>query len=233
MKSKNKFSKFHINLWYFIIFSLLGLTAEIITYVIMNKTVGARGTFLGPLCFLYGIAAIILINGLDKIKNKKFKLFITSIILVTLIQYIIGFIIEGINGSRLWDYSNKTYNLNGRVCLIYSVAFGIATTIFILFIKKYLDKLLNKMEGKMIRILDVILTIIISLFILSTIWGFVVYSRNAKEVLNGKNYISNNNLIEKFENTVFTNEIMNKVFPNLRIMGNNGILIYASSILEK
>lgn len=232
MEKENKSSKFHINLWYFIIFSLLGFITEAIIYVIMNKTVGARGLYLGPLCFIYGIASVILIHMLDKLKNKKIRLFIISLILISLIQYIASFILEGVNGARLWDYSKEYLNLNGRICLAYSVVLAVITTIFILFVKKYLDKLINKMHSKKIKIVDIILTIIIILLILSTVWGFVVYSRNAKEVLNGRNYISNNNIIEKIENTVFTNERMNKIFPNLRIMNNEGILIYASSILE-
>lgn len=70
MENENKSSKFHINLWYFIIFSLLGLITETIVYVIMSKTIGARGLYLGPLCFIYGISSVILINALEKLKNK-------------------------------------------------------------------------------------------------------------------------------------------------------------------
>lgn len=233
MENENKSSKFHINLWYFIIFSLLGLITENIVYVIMSKTIGARGLYLGPLCFIYGISSVILINALEKLKNKKIKLFIISIILVSLMQYAISFILEGVNGSIFWNYSKKYCNLNGRICLAYSLVFTVIVVVFMLFIKKYFDKLINKMNGKRSKIVDIILTVIITLYILSTVWGFVVYSRNAKEVLNGRNYISNNNIIEKIENIVFTNERMNKIFPNLRIMNDEGTLIYASSILEK
>lgn len=233
MENENKSSKFHINLWYFIIFSLLGLITETIVYVIMSKTIGARGLYLVPLCFIYGISSVILINALEKLKNKKIKLFIISIILVSLMQYAISFILEGVNGSIFWNYSKKYCNLNGRICLAYSLVFTVIVVVFMLFIKKYFDKLINKMNGKRSKIVDIILTVIITLYILSTVWGFVVYSRNAKEVLNGRNYISNNNIIEKIENIVFTNERMNKIFPNLRIMNDEGTLIYASSILEK
>jgi len=54
-----------------------------------------------------------------------------------------------------------------------------------------------------------------------------------KETLNGRNYISNNNIVEKFENNVFTNERMGKIFPNMRITTEDGILVYVTSILEE
>ena len=85
-KEKNNL-KIHNNLWYFIIFSLLGLIFEFILYLIMNKTVGARGVYLGPLCFIYGITALIMIRFLEPLKNTKVRLFIASTVLISIIQY--------------------------------------------------------------------------------------------------------------------------------------------------
>lgn len=224
-------SKFHTYLWYFIIFSLIGLAVEGIAYLILNQTEGARGLLLGSLCFIYGIAAIVLIPVLSKYRSKKVKLFLMSILLVSLVQYVISFMLEGINGAKFWDYTTQMYNLNGRICLMYSIILGIITTIVIL-LKQYIDKLINKLQGKTRKIVDIIVTILVIIEILFTVWGLVVYSRNAKDALSGKNYISNNNAIEKFENEVFTNELMGKLFPNLRILDDNGILIFATNILE-
>ena len=43
-----------------------------------------------------------------------------------------------------------------------------------------------------------------------TIWSAKTYATRAKETLAGQNYISNNTNIEIFQNTVFTNERMEK-----------------------
>ena len=102
--------------------------------------------------------------------------------------------------------------------------------IFIKHIKKHTDKIINKFKGKPAKIIDIILIVILIIEILFTIWGFIVYSRNAKETLNGRNYISNNNIVEKFENKVFTDERMGKLFTNMRITTEAGILVYVTSI---
>lgn len=228
-KEKNNL-KIHNNLWYFIIFSLLGLIFEFILYLIMNKTVGARGVYLGPLCFIYGITALIMIKLLEPLNHTRAKLLIVSILLVSMIQYIVSFILECSYGAKLWDYSGLTANLNGRVSLLYSIIAGLIMAIFIKHIKKHTDNLINKFKGKPAKIIDIILIVILIIEILFTIWGFIVYSRNAKETLNGRNYISNNNIVEKFENNVFTNKRMGKLFPNMRITTEDGILVYVTSI---
>ncbi len=229
-KEKNNL-KIHNNLWYFIIFSLLGLIFEFILYLIMNKTVGARGVYLGPLCFIYGITALIMIRFLEPLKNTKVRLFIASTVLISIIQYVFSFILECSYGAKLWDYSGVIANLNGRVCFLYSVIAGLIMAVFIKHIKKYTDKFIDKFKGKPVKIIDIIIIILIIIEILFTIWGFIVYSRNAKETLNGRNYISNNNIVEKFENQAFTDERMGKLFPNMRITTEDGILVYVTSIL--
>ena len=69
--------------------------------------------------------------------------------------------------------------------------------------------------------------------IIFTIWGISVYKIRAKETLEGKNYITNNTAIQKFENTVFSNEIMSSIFPNLQIVDNEGNLVFITSINNK
>ena len=52
----------------------------------------------------------------------------------------------------------------------------------------------------------------------------------AKETLAGQNYISNNTNIEIFQNTVFTNERMEKIFPKLRVNDEYGNTIMIKDI---
>ena len=91
VKEKNNL-KIHEGLWYFIIFSLLGLIFEFVLYLIMSKTVGARGVYLGPLCFIYGITALIMIRFLEPLKNTKVRLFIASTVLISIISITIKII---------------------------------------------------------------------------------------------------------------------------------------------
>ena len=225
---------FHNYLWYLIIFSILGLIIEtIFCFITTGNLESRKGLILGPLCPIYGVGAVTIIALLNRYKKHKIKLFIYGTILGGVLEYIISFILESIYGARFWDYSWLEFNLNGRICLRYSVYWGILTLLVINVLKKYIDKLINKIKGKPKLIVDIIVTLILVIDILFTVWGTSVYRKRAKDIMDGKNYITNNTPIQKFENTVFSNEIMSSIFPNLQIVDNEGNLIYITSIFNK
>lgn len=230
-RNAHKCNKYHKYLWYFIIFSLIGLSLEIIFCFVGERFFKtSTGFVLGPLCYIYGFVAIIIIIGLKRFQGHKVKLFILASILGAVMEYSINFITESILGVKLWDCSWTRFNINRRIYLQHALLFGIMAVISINIIIKYLDKIINKMQKKEIMIVDIILTIIVILLIMFTIWGIITYTVRAKEMLNGKNYISNNNIIEKFQNTVFSNEVMGKIFPRLKIIDNSGNIVLIKNI---
>ncbi len=232
-KKLNK-NTFHNYLWYIVVFSIIGLLIEtLFCFITIGNIKTRKGLILGPLCPIYGCGAVIFILCLDKYKGKKFKLFVYGTILGAVVEYLISFLLEAIYGARFWDYSWTKFNLNGRICLTYSIFWGILAILLIDVVKKLIDKLINKIQGKFKIIIDIILTIVLVLDISITVWGVAVYEIRAKETINGKNYISNNNAIEKFQNNVFSNENMKKVFPNLLIVDNDGNQILIRDVLNK
>ena len=224
----------HNYLWYLIIFSIIGLIVEtIFCFITTGHWESRKGLILGPLCPVYGIGAVIIIAILGRYKEHKLKLFVYGTILGGILEYIISFLLESIYGARFWDYSWLRWNLNGRICLRYSAYWGILSLIVINFLKKYIDKIVNIIKGKPRVVVDIIITIVLIVDVIFTIWGISVYKIRAKEKLEGKNYITNNTAIQKFENTVFSNEIMSSIFPNLQIVDNEGNLVFITSINNK
>lgn len=210
IKENNNFHKY---LWNVIIYSILGLIAEILYGFVITK----KGFILGPLCIIYGIIATISILILNKYKGHKIKLFILGAILATSMQYAISFLLECTLGATLWNYSEIKFNINGRVSVLTSAIWGILTVIIIDLIQKWIDKIVDRKTNKTIKIIDAIITTLISIVIILTFWGIITYKIRMKETLEGKNYISNNNIIEIFQNKAFSNENIEKVFPNLKI----------------
>ena len=231
---KNVRTVLHNYLWYLIIFSIIGLIVEtLFCFITTGHWESRKGLILGPLCPIYGVGAVVIIAILGRYKEHKLKLFVYGTILGGILEYIISFILESIYGVRFWDYSWLSWNLNGRICLRYSAYWGILTLIVINVLKKYIDKIVNEIKGKPRIVVDIIITIALIIDIIFTIWGISVYKRRAKETLEGKNYITNNTYIQKFENTVFSNKIMSAIFPNIQIVDNEGKLILITSINNK
>lgn len=222
---------YHKYLWYLILFSVIGLFVEIILCFIIGKMSNKEfGLILGPFCIIYGLGVATAVFLLDRFKQKRIKLFILGAILGTIIEYTTSFILEAILGARLWNCEGIKFSANGRTCIQHAILWGILSVIVISFLKKYIDILINKMRGRKSLIVDIIFTMVLVVIIILTIWGAITYSVRAKEILNGKNYTSNNNIIEKFQNTVFSDEIMEKIFSNMEIMDNEGRWILVKNI---
>lgn len=222
-----KLNELNKNLIYIIVFSLIGLLIESICgFVITDK-----GFVLGPLCPIYGILAITVIKALSKYKNNKIKLFFYGMLIGTLMEYLVSFILEAVFGIKFWDYTGTILNFSERINTIHIPIFGVISVLIILS-TPIIDSIIAKCSGKIKLIIDCFILAILIIDILFTVWGIIVYKVRVKETLNGKNYISNNTFIEKFENQNFSNENMSKIFPRFKMLDNNGEKRLVSDLIK-
>lgn len=113
----------------FLIYSILGWIMESTYVFIKNKKFVNRGFLLGPYCPIYGFGAIIIILYLNQYKDNLLTVFIMSMVLCSILEYVTSFLMEKLFNTRWWDYSNKKFNLNGRICGYNSLLFGIASIV--------------------------------------------------------------------------------------------------------
>ena len=94
-------------LYYFVIFILGAITGyiyEVIFYYITLGVLNNWGILYGPWLPIYGVGAVFL-SMLKPLKKNPILLFILSIIITGLLEYIIGYISVNIFNQRLWDYT--------------------------------------------------------------------------------------------------------------------------------
>ena len=212
--------------WYLIIFSIIGLIIETIYCYITTGVIESRkGLLWGPFCPVYGVGATILIFLLYRYKDNVVKLFLYGMVLGGIIEYLISYILEAMYGIRFWEYSYLYSNLNGRICLIYSIFWGLLAAVIIKYIKSIIDYIIKKIPYKNL------VTIIILLFtffnLIFTVWGINTYEKRAKNIYKSKN----NKVINQIENNYFNNERMRKTFPNLRIITDEGKEVFVRDII--
>lgn len=155
-------------------YSFLGFTFESEIYKI-NKSNLHSGIFYGPITEVYGfgILSLILLKKyfFDKLTcNKYLKLliiFITSFIILTLIEFIGGNILNLLFDINMWNYTNKTFNFGKYICLELALAWGILGTIFVYYIKDFLDKFIDLIPQKLIYTI-IIINIIDTIFVFLT-----------------------------------------------------------------
>ncbi|WP_244833102.1 putative ABC transporter permease [Clostridium sp. BJN0001] len=118
-------------IFYFMIYSFLGWCTEVLYYFKIEHKFVNRGFLYGPFCPIYGCGIILVITLLDEYKNNLFILFISAFFLTSILEYITGYILEKLFKSKWWDYTDDPFNINGRVCLLYSILWAISCVFII------------------------------------------------------------------------------------------------------
>lgn len=130
---------------YFVLYSFLGWVCETIYCSIDDKKFVNRGFLNGPFCPIYGTGALLVIDIFMKYKDDLLVLFILSVVITSIVEYITSYLLEKIFNLQLWDYSTYSFNLNGRVCLKNSIMFGILSIIAVEVIHPAVEGFLNKL----------------------------------------------------------------------------------------
>lgn len=128
---------------YFIIYSFMGWCLETIYATTNKKEFVNRGFLHGPFCPIYGFGCLSIIFFLKPIETNYIFLFIGSVLLTSVLEYITGFFLETAFNSTWWDYSDKPYNLHGRICLSFSLIWGFISIFIIKVIHPYIVYIVN------------------------------------------------------------------------------------------
>lgn len=226
---------FHQILWYFVIFSIIGLILETIyCYITAGIFESRKGLLWGPFCPVYGVGAAILIIILNKVNTDNyFKLFIYGFIIGSILEYLMSYVLEAIYSIRFWDYTYTGNSINGRICILYSLFWGVLAIFLIKVAKPFIDKIINKIPKKIEKKLDVVITIFFILNVIVTVWAISVYENRVKEIYYGidENSFKDKSTVKEFEEKHFTNDRMKKIFPNLRIKDKDGNEIWIKTII--
>jgi len=86
------------------------------------KKASLIGFSSGWMCIIGGISGLSLF-GIYKLINKRFNIFFASIlgaVIINIIEFISGVILNLNFKLNIWDYSNQYFNLLGQICLSHS-----------------------------------------------------------------------------------------------------------------
>lgn len=234
---------------YFIIYSVIGWIIETIFGLLTKGVIESRQSMLyGPFCNIYGVGAICLLCIPNSQKKNNYQLFWSGWITGSLVEYFVSWGGEAIYNVKWWDYSTMPFNINGRICLLYSIMWGgltiVLTKIINPKIDEYIDTYINKFSLKKFKIFVLIVIVFmaidqgVSSFAMKMFYTKVIHNNNIEHVKNVDYYeqylnlYSNNDTIKKIVDTFFNDEKMLKTFPNLKLTLENGKIILVRDILK-
>jgi uncharacterized membrane protein len=155
----------------FLVCSVLGWIVESTYRSLLARRPIDSGVLGGPFIPIYGFGAL-LVEMVDTVflsQHLGVKLAL-CIILCTLLEFLVSLFYETVFHLRLWDYSKMILNIHGRVCLLYSLFWGLLGFVYLEILQAQLVWLVGEIRG--VPILGVIFIGLTVMFAMKVISSF-------------------------------------------------------------
>lgn len=203
---------------YFIIYSCLGWVMEVVCKLIEKKKFINRGFLVGPICpiYGYGVLAIILLVGSSS--GDILAVFLKSILVCSILEYLTSYLMEKLFKARWWDYSKKKFNINGRICLETMIPFGLLGCFVIYILHPSVIKLVFIFNPNTRYMFALILLVV---YLLDNIFTFVILNKIKHEIKYAKkdsteaikkyieSWLNNNSIFYRHIKSSYPNFIVN------------------------
>lgn len=193
----------------FFIYACSGWIMESLSISIQNKKIVNRGFLAGPICPIYGHGVVLISILLRKYQDDIIITFFMSMIICGVLEYFTSYFMEKIFNARWWDYSDKKFNINGRVCLENLILFGIASCLIVYITNPFIIEKINLLSDK---IQTVIIAILLVIHLADNIVSYRIII-NLKQV---SNEVKDNTIeiSEKVRNIIYNKSIFHRRLVN-------------------
>lgn len=252
-KTKKRLIINGISIWrilaYFIIYSVAGYIIETLYGMITKGVWESRQSFLyGPFCGIYGLGAVVMILCLHKFPKKYNVLFVGGFIVGSIVEYVISWFGEVVLGVKWWDYSNMPLNLNGRICVYFSVFWGFLGIYLIASLNPKVDRIINWIKSKF-KTQKALKTFVVTVFTLLMIdciaTAFAIEFFLVRMIVKNDLNVADKELVQEQYDKIYENEKLSnfiysvwgdkkmiKTFPNLKTKDKDGNIVYMDSFLD-
>ena len=141
--------------------SFAGVVVELLWCLFRNGYLESRsGLVYGPFNPVYGVGAVVMTLALYRYRNRSSSIsFFGGAVVGSVIEYLLSWGQEMLFGSTSWDYSHMPFNLNGRICLLYSLFWGILGVLWIKSIYPRTARIILKIPNRSGKVLTWALTV--------------------------------------------------------------------------
>ncbi len=173
---------------YFIIYSFIGWIYETCYCTIHEKTWENRGFLYGPCIPLYGVGAtmaqiIFLDLPFESLREAPYPvIFIVCAAGSFILEYTTSYVLEKKFHARWWDYSDFAFNINGRVCLLFTMCFGLAGIIVTQIVIPPIMSVIEIIPGVIIELFALIFMFIFGMDMALTISALTTFAKEFERI---------------------------------------------------
>ncbi len=235
-------------LGYIVIYSFIGFLIEVLYGLLSKGVIESRQSFIyGPFCAIYGVGAVLMILPIKKINsNNKLVIFGLSALIGSIVEYTVSWFGDTFMHVKWWDYTNDFLNVNGRICLTFSVFWGMLGYLLITKVNLRIDELIDKLKLKIPRTkqntLVIVTNVLLAIDMGCSILALDLYQTrvvvendiNIESDLKAR-YVEHyekvygNPALKDFILKAWGNDFMIKTFPNIKINDAEGNVIFLNT----
>lgn len=171
MKEKKKIYSFDFYCLLFFLLAFLGWIWEVGLYFFTEHAFVNRGVFEGPYLPVYGAGGLLIYFLFHRLRKRPFLVFTGALTICSVLEYMTSWFLEKKWGIRWWDYNGHFLNINGRICLLGAIAFGICGVVLVCLLFPIYEKVIERIPQKR-RIALMLLFLLI--FVADAAWAAVV-----------------------------------------------------------
>ena len=162
----------------YLVYSFLGWVAETVAATIKGRRFTNRGVASGPFCFIYGFTAMLLAVAFADLRSQPLALFLGCAIDATVVEWLTAKLLERVHRRKWWDYSGMRFNIDGYICLQYSLLWGALGTATVLWTNGLLFRLYALLPGWLMK---PVLWAAMTVAVLDQLGAFLAVGRYAAE----------------------------------------------------
>lgn len=169
-------------LWIFMLYAFIGWGTEVAYAGVCRGIFVNRGFLNGPYCPIYGLGVLLVVVLLEPVQENLALLFLGSMLVTTLIEYLTGLLLEKVFHHKWWDYSSLPFNIKGYVCLKFSLMWGLGCTFIIRIIYPMTYRWITLIPDTLSKILIVILIVLFFVDMGATISTILAFNRRIRSL---------------------------------------------------
>lgn len=201
----------------FFIGAFLGDVTETVFCLITEGVLMSRSSVVyGPFSIVWGLGCALLTGVLYRWRDRKpGYVFVAGTLLGGAYEYICSVFTELVFGTVFWDYSDFTFNLGGRINLLFCFFWGIAAVVWMKLLYPWLSGWIERIPIRPGKLLC--LGMLVFMTGNMALSGLALDRYSQRQEAAGKEREAENSL-NRFLDEHFPNERMEKIYPKAKMV---------------
>lgn len=127
------------------------------------------GFYRGPWVPIFGFGCLLIIYVIDPLSMNPFMVFFNAFWMTSVLEYITSWYLQKVYHRLWWDYSDKPFNIHGRVCLLNSTMYGLAGLAITFGAQPILDRMVSRIPFPVLCLIMAVFTVFFATDVFTTL----------------------------------------------------------------